>query len=163
MKYQNHCPLNGALYRGKITKIFSISINNIAKYITKCKTILFADDVQIYIECEVTEINDGINMVNEDLKNIEIFCKDYGIEINPEKTKAIIISSKNNVRKLDYDVLPKICINGTDVEYVDCARDLGYQLNRTNTSTDHMKKNSTKGLRCNQHSLSAKNSLATKS
>lgn len=119
---------------------FSIFINNIEKYITKCKAILFADDVQIYIECDVNEINDAINIINEELKNIERFCEHYGIEINPEKTKAIIISSKNNVRKLDYCLLPKIRINNTDVEYVDCARNLGYQLNRTNTSTDHIKK-----------------------
>lgn len=118
---------------------FSIFINNIVKYIEQCRVILFADDVQLYIECDVGNIHDGIGIINGEMKNIEQFCNDYGIEINPDKTKAIIISSKNNVHKLNYNILPKICINGECVEYVDGVRNLGYRLNRTATGESHVK------------------------
>lgn len=52
------------------------------------------------------------------MKNIEMFCKDYGIAINASKSQAIIISSKNNVHNLNYDTLSKISINGDEIIYM---------------------------------------------
>lgn len=98
------------------------------------RVILFADDVQIYIECDILQINDGIKTINRDIKNEVKFGKDYGIKINSAKTKAIILSSKYNLRKLNYDLLPKINVEGDDIEYVSEVRNLGYQLNRVVTS-----------------------------
>lgn len=120
------------------TILFSIFINNIVKYIRQCKKELFADDVQIYIESDIGAVHEGIQKINEDLKNIEIFTNEYGIEINPDKTEAIVISSAKNKGKLEYEELPKICINGTEIEYVENVRDLGYQINRTLSSVDHV-------------------------
>lgn len=74
--------------------LFSLFIINIARYIEKCTMAMFADDVQIYYEFNISEIENGIQIINNELKNIEQFCIEYGIEINPAKTKAIIISSK---------------------------------------------------------------------
>lgn len=68
--------------------LFSLFINNVTKYMRK--TILFADDVQIYIKCDIDKITDGIKSVNDEIKNIERYCNDYGIDITPNKTKAII-------------------------------------------------------------------------
>ena len=145
VKYNNKCSKQQAITRGIIqgennsTLLFSIFINNITKYVKVCKIIMFADDVQIYIECDVDEIEMGISKINEELKNIEQFCKDYGIDINPLKTKALILSSKNKLRKLNYNDLSSIIVNGQKVEYVDNVRDLGYYLNRTVTSESHIK------------------------
>lgn len=119
--------------------LFSLFINNIIKYIRICKKTLFADDVQIHVEAEVAEVKTGIENVNTDLLNIERFCEEFGIEINTDKTKAIILSSKGNLNRLKYDNLPKIYYKGNEIEYVDNVRDLGYQLNRTITSNDHVK------------------------
>lgn len=120
------------------TILFTIFINNLVKYIRECKAILFADDVQIYIESDIEDVNENIERINNDLRNIERFTGDYGIDINPEKTKAIIISSANNKNKLKYDELPGIRINGSEIEYVDSVRNLGYQMNRTMTGADHV-------------------------
>lgn len=119
--------------------LFSIFINNITKYINSCKTILFADDVQIYIDCDIDKINETIELVNNEIKNIEQFCRDYGISLNASKTKSIIISPKNCLHKLDYKKLPTIIVNNEIIEFVDNVRDLGYQLNRTLTNDDHVK------------------------
>lgn len=118
---------------------FSIFINNLEKYISHCKFVLFADDSQIYIESDINEIDQNIKLINDDLKNIESFCRNYGIDINASKTKAIIISSKNNLYKLQYQNMPTITINENKIEYVNDVRDLGYQINRTLTSCDHIK------------------------
>lgn len=119
--------------------LLSLFINNIVKYIQKCKVILFADDVQIYIKCEVKKINDTIKIINEDLKNIIRFGNDYGIDINPNKTKAITVSSKQNLNKLKYEDLPNVYINDVKIEFVDEVRNLGYFLNRTLTNESHIR------------------------
>lgn len=119
--------------------LFSIFINNITKFIKTCNVVMFADDVQIYFECNINAIEDGIKTMNDELKNIENFCNDYGIDINPLKSNALIISSKNNLKKLNYDELSNITVNDQKIEYVDSVRDLGYYLNRTLTSETHVK------------------------
>lgn len=37
--------------------LFSVYINNITKYIKTCIIIMFADDIQLYIECDIDEIH----------------------------------------------------------------------------------------------------------
>lgn len=73
--------------------LFTIFINQIIKYIKFCKIIMYADDVQLYLECDVDSIHSGISKVNEEMKNVMQFCQDFGVEINSKKSKAIIISS----------------------------------------------------------------------
>lgn len=97
-----------------------------------------ADDIQIYVECEVANVNENIDRINREMRSIEQFTNDYGIEINPDKTKAIIISSPNNKFKLQYDELNKVYINEREIEYVESVRNLGYFLNRTMTNSDHV-------------------------
>lgn len=87
----------------------------------------------------MNDIESNIDKVNGELKNIENFCQNYGIDINSDKTKTILISSKNNMHKINYQQLPKITINGDHIDYVDSIRDLGYYLNRTITSENHTK------------------------
>lgn len=83
--------------------LFSIFINNITKYIKKCKVIMFADDIQLYIKSDVDKIDEAIEAINDELLNILEFCKHFGMNINPDKSKALIISSKSNVQRLNYD------------------------------------------------------------
>lgn len=118
--------------------LFSLFINNLVTYIKVAKVILFADDVQIYIECDASAINEGIEIINGELENIVKYGIDYGIAINPSKTKAIIISSKRNLNKLKYENLPDIMIDGNKIEYVSEVRNLGYYMNRILSSETHI-------------------------
>lgn len=143
VKQNGTCSKSQSIDRGIIQgennsqMLFSLFINNLVSYIKRSKKILFADDVQIYLECGINEIRNGIKTINDELENVIKFSNDYGIKINPSKTKAIIISSKSQLRKINYDDLPPITINGDAIEYVDEVRDLGYYLNRTLTSESH--------------------------
>lgn len=140
VRQKNNCSKPIAITRGIIQgennsqMLFSLFINNLVTYIKHTKVILFADDVQLYMECDVLAINGGIEIINKEMKNVIDYCKDYGIKINTLKTKAIILSSKNNLKKLSYDTLTDIVIDSNKIEYVSEVRNLGYQLNRTLTS-----------------------------
>lgn len=61
------------------------------------------------------------------------------MDINASKYHAVIISSKNKLKKLNYAHLPDINIDGQRVEYVENVRELGFQLNRTITTECHTK------------------------
>lgn len=121
--------------RGKIQgennsqSLFSIFINNVLKYISKCKSVLFADDLQIYLKCDPGQINNGISKINDDMRGIEKFCSESGVELNPKKSLAVVISSKASICKLRYCKMPKIKVNGHEITYVDHVHDLGYELN----------------------------------
>lgn len=49
---------------------FSIVINEIVDVIRNCKMHLYADDLMIYKECDMTELNGTVAEVNEDIKGI---------------------------------------------------------------------------------------------
>lgn len=66
-------------------------------------------------------VNEGIKTINDKLKNIEQFCKDYGLEINPSKLQAIIISSKINLIKLKYQSMDDITVNDQKIR-LKCPR-----------------------------------------
>lgn len=64
--------------------ILTLFINNLISYIKFSNVILFADDVQIHIECDTLAIDNGIKIINEELENIIQYGEvDYGIETNP--------------------------------------------------------------------------------
>lgn len=107
--------------------LFSIFINNVLGYIKSCKSILFADDLEVYLECDNNMIDNGIQKINDDMRGIEKFCNDFGVELNPVNSVAIIISYKSNLHKIKYDQLPKIKINNQEIVYV----------NRTITNDNH--------------------------
>lgn len=141
--------------------LFSVFINNLMKYIKKCNTVLFADDVQIDIDCDIDKIGKCIKTNNDDIGNIETFCAKYGFDINPEKTKATVVSSKNNLHKLNLNLLLKICVNGNKIEFVDNIRDLGFQINRINTNDHQTKIHTTKSFWGIEFNTSIKKKLSS--
>lgn len=99
---------------------------------------MFADDVQLYIECNVAEVELGIKKINDELRNVVQFGLDFGMELNAFKSKAIILSANSKLNKLKYSDISSIVINGTVIEWVSEVRHLGYQLNRTIASDSHV-------------------------
>lgn len=116
----------------KSHRLFSILINKIVHQIKKCKIHLFVDDLQIYIEFDIASVDNAINCIKWDLKNIGIFCEKFGIRINPAKSIAVVISSNYNSNRLKYNEISKIRIDDTDIKYVHQVCNLGYQMNRFN-------------------------------
>lgn len=118
--------------------LFSLVINNITKYIKHSKYAIFADDFQLYKECDIENIEETVKLLCEDMNGITKFGEDYNFNINPSKSKAIILSSKSKLSKINYNQISPIKINNEIIEYVNKAKNLGYIMNRTNDSSDHI-------------------------
>jgi hypothetical protein len=95
--------------------LFSIYINDLSKVITNCKYHMYADDLQIYIDCYPAEVVDAIAKVNDDIKNISKWSTENYLRLNPRKTKSIIIGSNVYVNRIIFDNLPKITVQGVQI------------------------------------------------
>lgn len=120
--------------------LFSIFFNRIISVVKHCEIRLFADDTQIYLESSIADIDMSIEKVNSDLAKINEFCVSFGLQINPAKSQAIVVSSKYNASKIDYDLMIPIHINQQIVKFYESVKSLGYYIDRTMSENYHVSK-----------------------
>ena len=99
---------------------------------------LFADDLQIYIQCRRADINSAITRLNEDAEAIVRWCYSHGFLINIPKTKAIILGSTQNLMRIDRSELNPVVVNGTVIPFVNSAKNLGVVLSDDLTWNSHI-------------------------
>lgn len=114
--------------------LFSAYINDLPLILSHCETRMFADDVQLIKHCHLGLIEDCVESINTELKTIFEWSSNNGLLLNPNKTKCLVISKT----LLDLSYFPVLELNGTPVEYVDKAKNLGVYFNRTLTWNDHI-------------------------
>jgi hypothetical protein len=125
---------------GNSQLLFSLYINQLVTYIKHCILRQFADDTCISITCKVNEndIERAIQLINEDLQNVSKFSDAFKIKINPIKSSALIISSKYNRNKINYEKLSPIIINNEIIKYSENVKYLGYHIDREFSPTTHV-------------------------
>lgn len=136
----NTKPLNCGLLQGDNLSqtFFSIVINEIVNAIKNCRMHLYADDLMIYKECDLNDLNDALNDVNSDINDISLWVKSHGMDLNPSKTQAILISTPRNIVFLDSrDDIHKIVVDSNIIEYSKSVKYLGYIFNNEFSSKDH--------------------------
>jgi hypothetical protein len=101
--------------------LYSMYIYDIKKCFKFCNYHLYADDLQLYIRCKPSDINDSIKLINDDLCRLFKWCTDHCLKINPAKSQAIIFS-KNEI---NHQLLDNIVINGEIVPFVGKVKNLG--------------------------------------
>lgn len=114
--------------------LFLIFINDMKLCLQNVKIKLFADDTLLYVEC--SDVEEGIKLMNNDLKNIFNYLCLSKLVINTSKSKAMIIAHKHvNVGQ------SVVKINGEKLEYVDEIKYLGIVIDNKlnfNSWTDHI-------------------------
>lgn len=117
---------------------FSIVINEIVDVIKNCRMHLYADDLMIYKECDLGNLNHAIAEVNEDVERINEWVKSHGMSLNAAKTRAILISTPVNNSKLQISTeVNKIRVNGIEIPYNGEVKYLGFCFNNEFTSNSH--------------------------
>ena len=104
--------------------LFSIFINNISRVITS-PFHLYADDLQLYRHCNLSELNEVIEALNNDLAAIYTWADSFGLLINPKKSQAIIIGSNRIRFKINWDAIPPIQYSGVTIPYCEKVKNLG--------------------------------------
>lgn len=104
--------------------LFSIFTLDVPKCFSKCKLHLYADDVQIYISANITEVERATSDINVELNNFCTWCYDNGLKLNPSKSKAIMLGNERVRKNISLNHL-NIRINDTIISWVDSTKNLG--------------------------------------
>lgn len=83
--------------------LFNIFINDLPAHIKNGKTFLYADDTSVLLHSN--DPSDVKNMIQETLKDIEIWCSDNGLSLNKNKTEIMYFKSAGFERNAGTNVL----------------------------------------------------------
>lgn len=109
---------------------FALYINDLPNVSKYCKIHIYADDVQIYLDCSTISNESISRCVNEDLSSIFEWSSRNMLSINIAKTYALFITSSPY-----HEELPLLTINGNRLNYADKATSLGFTI-RSNFEWD---------------------------
>ena len=82
--------------------------------------IQYADDSTIYRHCRIKNINKCSNEIESELDAVEVWSKDTNLDFDPNKTKVIVISSRQMAQYHQLDSSSKVNIkcNNKNIERV---------------------------------------------
>ena len=103
--------------------LFLIFVNDLPLSLKHTDSILYADDTVIY-----TKGKTAIEMaekIKSDLVNLDTWCKQNNMLMNPIKTKLMLFGTHQVIKKLDR---LEIEVNDTEFEYVSTYKYLGIYL-----------------------------------
>ena len=92
---------------------------------------MFADDTSLFT---IIENNDSIKLLNEDLQSIARWSNDWCIILNPNKTKSLLITRKDNPN------WPNVVFNNVIIEDEPSHTHLGITLSSNGGWRDHVNK-----------------------
>jgi hypothetical protein len=109
----------GSVLGPLLYSLYTFDIGTCFKY---CKYHVYADDLQIYIQCKPSEISDVIEKINADIVRLVNWTDKHGLTLNSGKTQAIVISNNGNFCTNNIN---KIVVKDSPVEYSKKVKNLG--------------------------------------
>ena len=110
--------------------LFLIMVNDIKLSNSNVHLSLFADDIAIWMETK--NINNGIFVLQQSLKELELWAKKWGFKFSVSKTKAMIFSQKRTENQIN------LKINNQDIVYVSHFKFLGLIFDNKFTWNEHV-------------------------
>ena len=105
----------------------------------RIKRILYADDLQIYVQTKRQDLCEAIRLLSDAAKLVEKWVIQAGLRLNAGKTQAIILGSAHNIDMLSQNVLPCIEMEkGVRVPFVGTVQNLGVILDSKFTWKPHI-------------------------
>ena len=117
--------------------LFCLHINDLKDFlgITGALRLLYADDLQIYIQVPATksDIEMGVKQLSDFTRMVAVWAELNHLTLNPKKTKAIIFGTAHIIKLFKELQTPKIKINNTgdQTEFVNEVVSLGVMLDST--------------------------------
>ena len=110
--------------------LFAAVINSIHNYLKfyKFSFHLFADDLQLFVQCPPAFLNNAIAHINEDSLGIIKWATEHGLKINANKTKAIVFGSDINLKWIRNKNWDNITVNDEVMQLADKIKNLGVYM-----------------------------------
>lgn len=103
--------------------LFTLYINDLWSVVKNSLVHIFADDVQLLLDCDPKFPIIGVNLMNDDIKNVEEWAHLNRLSLNGGKTQAMAV-----YRKSVKDSFPPILLNGIPIPYVSTVKNLGLHI-----------------------------------
>jgi hypothetical protein len=113
----------GSILGPLLYTLYTFDIGRILKH--RCKYHIYADDVQLYIECDVSELNTAINIMNLILEDVFKWSDKHGLKLNPTKTQAMLIATPHTHTRIDFNTLARLVMNNTPISFSDTVQNIG--------------------------------------
>ena len=138
-KFSSWCDVLAGVPQGGVLSplLFSIFINSITRNISSLYH-MYADDIQIYRQCNLEDLPDAISDVNNDLDAIYKWSQSFGISVNPIKSQVIIIGSPGITRRIDWPNVPSVTYNGVCIPYCNNVKNLGVYIDQNLSWSVHI-------------------------
>ncbi|KAL7307558.1 hypothetical protein TKK_0000250 [Trichogramma kaykai] len=120
--------------------LFAVYIDSLTRIFRHCAAthMMFADDLQIYLLCPPSEINSTIAKLNEEAHGVASWAHENGLVLNISKTKAILFASDQNLMRIPWDHCSRIMLEGTEIPFEDCVKNLGLLMYRSLSWRNHV-------------------------
>ena len=125
--------------------LFTVLVSDLRDAIKRGRYHMYADDTQLYYSCKYENVNDTIAEINSDLSNISHYSKANCLKLNADKSKFLIIGSRQNLKKLNNDQLDPIKIDNKIIEREYEAKNLGITFDEELLWTRHVNLSVAKG------------------
>lgn len=109
---------------------FIIFINSLFSRLKYCKDTcnIFADDTQFHLTTPFSRLSLAVANLNSDIESLVAWARDTGLILNAKKTQAIILGSPQYIAKLKKLNVPPIIVDGVQVPYSSCVKNLGVHI-----------------------------------
>ena len=104
----------GRLCSGTSPSLFVSDIRSALRY---ASGMVFADNTQIYRSVPVSQLNEGLARMNQEVNVISEYAVRNGLTLNIKTSKILILGSNAYVSQINFKNLP-ITINNFDLPYV---------------------------------------------
>ena len=115
--------------------LFLIYINDLPLHVQHSNVDIFADDTTVHKASPSLQILE--NDLNHDIQRVQTWCAENHMIINENKTKCMLIGTKQKLSKLSNSTLA-INVNNMPIENVDNERLLGVRLDNSLQYTKHI-------------------------
>ena len=116
--------------------LFSIYINDLPCIPNSSSLESYVDDSKLFLSFVVKEMADAVKRLNEDLRMIATWCCNHSLLINPEKTKLLVMGTRQLLSTLPEDF--HVTLLSKEIYPVSSAKDLGIMLDKSLTYDDHI-------------------------
>ena len=114
--------------------LFCLYINDLKDHLNNgTLRLLYADDLQIYVQVPAHAIALGVHLLSEAAKKVATWAQLNSLTLNASKTKAIVFGTAHTIRLFKSLEIPSLTINnaGDQAQFVDEVTSLGVVLDST--------------------------------
>ena len=118
--------------------LFTVLVSDLRDAIERGRYHMYADDTQLYYSCKCENVDDTIKDINSDLNRISKYSKTNCLKLNTDKSKFIIIGSRQYLKKLKNINMEPIKIENDVIEREYETKNLGITFDEELKWTRHV-------------------------